>query len=384
MILSKQKTDSSGMSTILTKVVPLVSVILIVIHLTMSSPSGNNSSASENVTPQSSLPSLLDPHSTQPPTLEDKSCVEKLHGEKYVNGGFKTDKYNVHHYEHVYAWTEIQLEKFGGKFSLLEIGVGCGMNYGMGGGYVMWQHLHPNVIYNTLEYSIHCRKALEFCQTEPVSEQCTKLHSKELQLLTLKDKVYLLKHAVWGSQAEAAVMDEAQKKFGPFQLIVDDASHVPIHQVTSFVHLYPKLEPDGVFVIEDLWTSFLSQKKLLRNLKQGHAPQGMNAVHFLENVYRGMLGDTRVFQLKDVPPSLAAISNATKSICCGREICALKKKGADPSSGLLLPACSSSYTVDATTVKDAESLDGIFMRLVKPGQTMIVTNLDGKQQPNPV
>jgi hypothetical protein len=42
----------------------------------------------------------------------------------------------------------------------------------------------------------------------------------------------------------------AQK--GPYDLIVDDGSHVPMHQIMSFEHLFPSVKPGGVYIIEDI------------------------------------------------------------------------------------------------------------------------------------
>ena len=41
-----------------------------------------------------------------------------------------------------------------------------------------------------------------------------------------------------------------------FDIIIDDASHASFHQQLAFLHLWPKLAPDGLYIIEDLqWQS---------------------------------------------------------------------------------------------------------------------------------
>lgn len=40
---------------------------------------------------------------------------------------------------------------------------------------------------------------------------------------------------------------------GDFDLIVDDGSHVPEHQVNTAKILVPLLAPNGIYVIEDVW-----------------------------------------------------------------------------------------------------------------------------------
>ena len=45
-----------------------------------------------------------------------------------------------------------------------------------------------------------------------------------------------------------------------YDLIVDDGSHLPAHQITSFSHLFPDaLKDGGLYVIEDLETSYWDQ-----------------------------------------------------------------------------------------------------------------------------
>lgn len=39
---------------------------------------------------------------------------------------------------------------------------------------------------------------------------------------------------------------------GPFDLIVDDGSHIPQHQIYSFQQLFSSVAPGGVYIIEDI------------------------------------------------------------------------------------------------------------------------------------
>jgi len=43
---------------------------------------------------------------------------------------------------------------------------------------------------------------------------------------------------------------------GKFDIVIDDGSHVPSHQRTSFEHLWPSVKPGGVYAIEDVETSY--------------------------------------------------------------------------------------------------------------------------------
>jgi Methyltransferase domain len=43
---------------------------------------------------------------------------------------------------------------------------------------------------------------------------------------------------------------------GPFDVIIDDGSHISAHQITSFYTLFEHLRDGGIYVIEDVQTSF--------------------------------------------------------------------------------------------------------------------------------
>ena len=45
----------------------------------------------------------------------------------------------------------------------------------------------------------------------------------------------------------------------PLYFVVDDGSHVPEHQLLTFEVLFPKVEPGGVYIIEDIETSYWSK-----------------------------------------------------------------------------------------------------------------------------
>lgn len=62
-----------------------------------------------------------------------------------------------------------------------------------------------------------------------------------------------------GSQDDAALLKRVCDACGPFDVIIDDGSHVPKHVVASFQHLFPALADGGLYVIEDIQTAFWPQ-----------------------------------------------------------------------------------------------------------------------------
>jgi SAM-dependent methyltransferase len=53
-----------------------------------------------------------------------------------------------------------------------------------------------------------------------------------------------------------SVLDKAG---GPFDVIIDDGSHLMHHHRIAFDELFPALRPGGVYVIEDLHTAYMGQ-----------------------------------------------------------------------------------------------------------------------------
>ena len=59
-----------------------------------------------------------------------------------------------------------------------------------------------------------------------------------------------------GSQVDEAFLREVAEEIGPIDIIIDDGSHFNDHVITSFKILFPLLSPNGIYVVEDLQTSY--------------------------------------------------------------------------------------------------------------------------------
>ena len=59
-----------------------------------------------------------------------------------------------------------------------------------------------------------------------------------------------------GSQDDSAFLKQVCDERGPFDIVIDDGSHVPEHVVASFNILFPTLKDGGIYVIEDVQTAF--------------------------------------------------------------------------------------------------------------------------------
>ena len=59
-----------------------------------------------------------------------------------------------------------------------------------------------------------------------------------------------------GDQADPVFLEEVGVAHGPFDLIVDDGGHKMHQQITSFRYLWPRLADRGLYIVEDVHTSY--------------------------------------------------------------------------------------------------------------------------------
>lgn len=66
-------------------------------------------------------------------------------------------------------------------------------------------------------------------------------------------------HICIGSQADEKFLKEVSEKWGPFDIILDDGSHIMEHQIITFETMFPLLKNGGVFICEDCHTSYMKE-----------------------------------------------------------------------------------------------------------------------------
>lgn len=70
----------------------------------------------------------------------------------------------------------------------------------------------------------------------------------------LKDRKQLVEEQIdirIGDQGDPEFLKAVADEFGPFDIILDDGSHLQEHMWISFETLYPRVTPTGVYMIED-------------------------------------------------------------------------------------------------------------------------------------
>eukprot|EP00579_Thalassiosira_antarctica_P022473 CAMPEP_0201987572 /NCGR_PEP_ID=MMETSP0904-20121228/91870_1 /ASSEMBLY_ACC=CAM_ASM_000553 /TAXON_ID=420261 /ORGANISM="Thalassiosira antarctica, Strain CCMP982" /LENGTH=196 /DNA_ID=CAMNT_0048541693 /DNA_START=431 /DNA_END=1021 /DNA_ORIENTATION=- len=115
------------------------------------------------------------------------------------------------------------------NMKMLEIGLGCDMNYEPGASVALWKKLFPQADLWEAEYDA----------------TCVELAKKQGKLDGFNVLV--------GDQGNNKTLDEwIEKSGGEFDVIIDDGGHQNCHIMASFIKLWPTLKPGGLYFIEDL------------------------------------------------------------------------------------------------------------------------------------
>jgi hypothetical protein len=80
------------------------------------------------------------------------------------------------------------------------------------------------------------------------------LDIEDKRALAMGDKTRLYQ----GDQSSAADLNRVCAAEGPFDIVIDDGSHQSRHQLFSFLQVFPHITDGGLYVIEDVQTSFWS------------------------------------------------------------------------------------------------------------------------------
>ena len=85
-----------------------------------------------------------------------------------------------------------------------------------------------------------------------------------------------------GDQSDHNFLKSVIDKYNNFDIIIDDGSHQSKHIITSFKYLFPYLNNNGLYVVEDLQTSYIPRYGGSRiNLKKNNS--SMNFIKSLSD-----------------------------------------------------------------------------------------------------
>ena len=176
---------------------------------------------------------------------------------------YKTDKWGYHYYTPVYAFWFQALRHH--PVRLLEIGVGGYDKPRHGGDSLrMWKrYFYKGRI---IGLDLYDKSALQ--------EQRLKIYQ--------------------GDQTDTTLLEKISDQEGPFDIIIDDGSHVQSHILSSFETLFPRMASGGIYVIEDTQTAYWP--------KFEGSTEAMDDIRSVINYFKERIhGINREEWLKDTP-----------------------------------------------------------------------------------
>lgn len=109
-------------------------------------------------------------------------------------------------------------------------------------------------------------------------------------------------------------------KHGPFDIIIEDGSHMWEHQITSLRTLFPFLKNNGIYIVEDLQTNYGSMKSEYKGIASS------TCVEYLKEWLDLRVADDQI-PLSEVEDAfLRTYGRAVQFITFYRRACLIKKR----------------------------------------------------------
>ena|SRR5688572_10451249 len=135
----------------------------------------------------------------------------------------QNDKKLIHKWVHYFEAYDRHFSRFRNKkIVILEIGVS------QGGSLQMWKDYFGN---EAMIYGID------------VNPKCKELEEENI-------KIFI------GSQSDRNFLKDIKKQIPPIDILIDDGGHRMVQQIVSFEELFDHVKEDGVYLCEDLHTSY--------------------------------------------------------------------------------------------------------------------------------
>ncbi|HZV68041.1 MAG TPA: class I SAM-dependent methyltransferase [Saprospiraceae bacterium] len=177
--------------------------------------------------------------------------------EKYFR---QNNKRLIHKYMHYFDVYERHFSKYRNKeIVILEIGVS------QGGSLQMWKEYFGE---KAMIYGID------------VDPNCKSLEEKNI-------KIFI------GSQSDRKFLREVKAQIPPVDILIDDGGHTMVQQTVSFEELFDSIKEDGIYLCEDLHTSYWARYGGGHKRKGSFIEYSKNFIDDL-NAYHSKQGSLRV------------------------------------------------------------------------------------------
>ncbi len=206
---------------------------------------------------------------------------------KADEGQPRSDKVTTHRYEIMYGALLLPYYHQHPEMKMLEIGLGCDMNYGPGASVWLWKELFPRAELWEAEYDGEC------VQKSKAKKQLDGIHT------------------LVGDQGDPSVLDQwIEESKGNFDVVIDDGGHTQCQIWTSFEKLWPTVKPGGLYFIEDLQVANMRKYKKSSPTCDGN---NLNVPNKLKEIL-----DRLMYEKPD--------SGDVEFLFCQAEACVLKKR----------------------------------------------------------
>jgi hypothetical protein len=230
-----------------------------------------------------------------------------------------SDKCTVHRYQELYARTLVKYRESQVPSRLLEIGLGCMYDKCALGGPITFREFLPHTTYHALEIDVSA---------------CKSKYAKHGVSAELSD--YIDNHICHGSSADKQVVSACGTKFGPFDVVIDDGSHMLAHTSFSFRYWLKStaLTAGGFLIIEDLQVTAIEHwaKTALdyahSNSKQPPIARGTTVVNYAQSLMLCKLaGVLCVAPSAGEEHAMLLYADVVDQIIVGTEAVAFRKAG---------------------------------------------------------
>ena len=200
---------------------------------------------------------------------------------------FGTDKASVHHdYLHFYEGFFATLRH--AKLKILEIGVLDGASL------KTWEAYFPNATIIGMDIMPHAKR---FEQGRTIIEIA--------------------------DQSNIHALTRIATTHGPFDIVIEDGSHMWEHQITSLRTIFPFVKPDGLYIVEDLQTNYGSMQKDY----QGIASE--SCMTYLKKWLDLKVGDDQIDISRVEDAFLRSYGRSVRFMTFYRRACLIAKSNAD-------------------------------------------------------
>lgn len=207
-----------------------------------------------------------------------------------------TDKFSVHMFQHLYEELLEPLRSLPVRF--LEIGLGCDMNYGPGRSFKLWD-----------EYFPHSAAQLHYMERDGACVTAMAVKPRNGVIFV-------------GSQDNSTFLQQTANRvaaMGGLDILVDDGGHTMNQQLTTFETFWPHIRPGGLYIVEDVQTSYLSAWGGSRDpVHSQHS--GGRATTFMGHI-------TKLLDALNCDYSPEDCDTGLQGVHCTHHACAVRKAG---------------------------------------------------------